>query len=244
MGKRFSKNYQVTYYDCDSLSRMKLSSLLSVLLYYSGMQCAQLGRSDSYFHALGLTWVITDYTLDIERMPSDTELLTIKTEAKAFNKFFTYREFEVLDASGQSIIRMEITFALMKLEDRKLGSLTQELLEPFEAEKVKTIKRAEKIPIPENPTSKSYEVRYSDLDTNQHVNNTKYIDWCMDSLGASFLTSHNLKHIHLRFVKEVSYGSTVECLSQVQEDKSIHQLLIEGNLHFECMMTWEERDEK
>jgi len=211
------------------------------MLYYSGIQCAELGRPDSYFHALGLTWVVTNYEITINRMPTDNEKLTITTEAKAYNKFFTYREFQVLDEKGNLLVTLETTFALMKLADRKLGSLTAELLEPFEAEKVNTIKRAPKIPKLTAPISKSYEVRYSDLDANQHVNNTKYLEWSMDTLGMDFLTSHNITYIHVRFVKEISYGQVVECLADIGENQTIHQILVDGTLHFECAIDWKKR---
>ena len=45
--------------------------------------------------------------------------------------------------------------------------------------------------------------RYTDLDFNGHVNNTRYLDWCCDALGIDTMRGAYLKHFAVNFDAEV-----------------------------------------
>jgi medium-chain acyl-[acyl-carrier-protein] hydrolase len=217
---------------------MNIGNLVNVMLYYSGIQSTQLGRADAYFHELGMTWIVTDYEIKVNRLPRAFEEITIVTEAKSYNKFFTYRDFEVFDEQGNLLVTLHSTFSLMKIEERKLASLKAEYLEPYEADKIKTIRRGPQLPNFDEPFAKDFEVRYSDLDTNNHVNNSKYLNWVLDTLSLEFLSTHEMAHMHVRFVKEIAYGHTVHSLAEEQENQTIHQIQVDGVVHFESLITW------
>ena len=57
----------------------------------------------------------------------------------------------------------------------------------------------------------------NDLDINNHVNNTVYITWAMESLDHDFRASHVLKSLDINFKHEVGYGEDI--LSQVKYDR-------------------------
>ena len=53
---------------------MKLSQLLSLVLQVSGKQSLSLGMSDEYvFQTYNLVWIITEYAIEIDRLPRYTE---------------------------------------------------------------------------------------------------------------------------------------------------------------------------
>ena len=49
---------------------------------------------------------------------------------------------------------------------------------------------------------KLFHVRYSDLDINGHVNNIKYIEWCLDTVPSDFQKSHTVKNLSIEFMQE------------------------------------------
>lgn len=245
MGKVFAKDYRVAYYDCDCMSRMTLADLVKVCLYYSGIQSENLGRGDAYFHEQNLTWVVTNYEIEIERLPMFNEKIIIRTEAKSYNKFFCYRDFIVTDEEGNEIFIFHATFSLMNMETRRLARVKDEYIEPYESEKTKKIFRTHEIASFKEPLKKVYDVRFSDLDSNKHVNNAKYISWMTDSLGFDFLTTHQPKHVSLRFSKEVEYGQQVESYAEfIDEQRSVHRMLVNGEAHAECEFQWGSLNEK
>ena len=66
---------------------------------------------------------------------------------------------------------------------------------------IKKLIRGPKYANLEDPISKDYHVRFYDLDMNGHVNNSKYLDWIFEVMGADFLTKYIPKKINLRYVK-------------------------------------------
>ena len=71
------------------------------------------------------------------------------------------------------------------------------------------IKPLEKIDI-----EKIFEIRFDDLDVNQHVNNANYIVWAFEPLNFEFRKNHKLKNIDMVFKKEITYGAKV--ISQIE----------------------------
>ena len=91
--------------------------------------------------------------------------------------------------------------------------------QPYQSEFSKKLLRGPKYAELEEAISKDYHVRFYDLDMNGHVNNSKYLDWVFEVMGADFLTNHIPKKINLKYVKEVRPGGmiTSSCLLYTSE---------------------------
>ena len=94
----------------------------------------------------------------------------------------------------------------------------------------------------ENPTiEKEFEVRYNDLDVNQHANNGNYIIWAFEPLDFNFKSTHKLKTLDLIYKKEAKFGEKI--ISQIEfkdTNTTVHRL---KNIQEEdlCLLecTWE-----
>lgn len=237
MGVKYQQKYRVPYYESDLTGKMKLPSLFNVALQISGEQSTVLNRSDSYIKSFGLSWIVTEYLVDFNRLPAFNESILIETEAISYNKFFCYRRFTFKDENEQVILTIHSTWCLINLETRKPAHIPDEIVAPYQAEKVRTIQRTDKIKPLEDYHDMIYQVRFLDLDANQHVNNSKYIDWMIDGLGYEFLVGHTPKTIHLKYVKEVYYGKKVK--SRIYQDglTSYHEIVSDG-LNAQAVFEW------
>ena len=89
MGLKFSIPYQIPFYETDITHQVKLPHLLAFSLQVSGMQSESLGNTDKeVFDKYGLVWIVTDYAIEIDRLPRYNEKVTITTEAVSYNKIF------------------------------------------------------------------------------------------------------------------------------------------------------------
>ena len=52
---------------------------------------------------------------------------------------------------------------------------------------------------------KSFQVRYSDIDTNMHVNNVKYAAWALETVPKDIVLNYELKNIKATYEKETTY---------------------------------------
>lgn len=235
--------YEVAYYDCDMTGAMKIQSLLAVVIRASEEQSDSLDRGSAFVAEFGLTWVITQYEIEITRLPKVGEMIQITTEAISYNKFFCYRNFLVTDGAGEQLVLIKTTFALMDIANRKMSSVLPEVIDPYESEKIKKIIRWEKIEPVIDGDFLPYRVRFYDLDSNQHVNNAVYFNWLLDVLGHTFLTTHELTEIHVKFNKEVEYGHEIESHFEIEAaaDQFVtrHEIRIGELVYCEANMTWQ-----
>ena len=239
MGLTYQMKMKIPFDMSDMNGHIKLPSLILLSLQVSGSQSAQLGVSDKeILEKYNLVWIITEYDIDVIRLPRFAEEITIETEALSYNRLFCYRRFTIYDESGQAIIQMLATFALMDRDSRKVHSVDPEMVAPYLSEFSKKIIRGPKYTDLDNPTSKDYHVRFYDLDLNGHVNNSKYLDWIFEVMGADFLMGHIPQKINLKYVKEVRPGGMITSSYELDGSQSRHQVTSQGVVNAQALIQW------
>ncbi|MFV0561280.1 MAG: acyl-ACP thioesterase domain-containing protein [Enterococcus sp.] len=240
--KQYTNQHEVAYFECDVNQMMTIPALLAVALKISGEQSDQLGVGEEVVHHLGLGWVITNYTLEITQMPRVGETVKITTQATEYNKYFCYRTFWFRDQEGNDLVKIDSVFVLMDFEKRKMSSVRDEIVAPFESEKIKKIKRQPKIEKIESGEMLPYRVRFYDIDSNQHVNNAIYFNWMIDVLGHEFLTNYTPTGVVVRFDKEVEYGKMIESHYEIVESaegvQTRHEIKIGDQVYCEANIMW------
>jgi len=239
MGLTYQMKMKIPFDMSDMNGHIKLPSLILLSLQVSGSQSAQLGVSDKeILEKYNLVWIITEYDIDVIRLPRFAEEMTIETEALSYNRLFCYRRFTIYDESGQAIIQMLASFALMDRDSRKVHSVDPEMVAPYQSEFSKKIIRGPKYTDLDNPTSKDYHVRFYDLDMNGHVNNSKYLDWIFEVMGADFLMDHIPQKINLKYVKEVRPGGMITSSYELNGLQSCHQVTSQGVVNAQALIQW------
>lgn len=239
MGLTYQMKMKIPFDMSDMNGNIKLPSLILLSLQVSGSQSAQLGVSDKeILEKYNLVWIITEYDIDVIRLPRFAEEITIETEALSYNRLFCYRRFTIYDESGQAIIQMLASFALMDRDSRKVHSVDPEMVAPYQSEFSKKIIRGPKYTDLDNPTSKDYHVRFYDLDMNGHVNNSKYLDWIFEVMGADFLMDHIPQKINLKYLKEVRPGGMITSSYELNGLQSCHQVTSQGVVNAQALIQW------
>lgn len=242
MAKKYTIPYEVAYYDGDITRKMTIPSMLAVVIKASEEQSDALDRGSDFVASFGLGWVITNYEIQISRLPMVGEKLAVTTQAMAYNKYFCYRNFWIHDEQGNECVLIKSTFVLMDKENRKMSSVLPEIIQPYESEKITKIYRGEKIEKVKNGTALPYRVRYFDIDGNQHVNNAIYFNWLLDVLGYDFLTEYEPTFINVKFDKEVEYGQEIESHYEILDHEAgkttRHEIKIAGQTYCEANMNW------
>ncbi|WP_423190034.1 acyl-[acyl-carrier-protein] thioesterase [Alkalibacterium sp. f15] len=246
MSQSYKQKQSVTYYMCDRTQQLTLSMLVNLLLNVSENHSAELNRQESVIREMGFNWIVLRYEFMVARMPRYKEEVEIETFATEYNKLFTYREFIVRDSNQNELIKVKTTFALMNIENRKMARIPSEVIAPYEAAFSERIRRNSKPHEVDqiHAVQTNYSVRYFDIDANQHVNNSKYIEWLLDSLNTSFMASHQMQHGIITFDKEVKEDDTVTSKVSHRADTQIytdHHILVGETIHATASFQWNER---
>ena len=241
MGLTYQMKMKIPFDMADMNGHIKLPDVILLSLQVSGMQSIELGVSDkAILEDYNLVWIITDYDIEVVRLPRFAEEITIETEALSYNRLFCYRRFTIYDESGQEIIRMLATFVLMDRDSRKVHAVEPEIVAPYQSDFDKKLIRGPKYDSLNEPFSKDYHVRFYDLDMNGHVNNSKYLDWIFEVMGADFLTQYIPKKINLKYVKEVRPGGVITSAVERTGLESKHEITSDGATSAQAIITWQE----
>ncbi|NLR31469.1 acyl-[acyl-carrier-protein] thioesterase [Levilactobacillus tujiorum] len=208
----FSEPHRVVYYEADDTGHLTLAMLIDLFVLVSEDQNTALHLTPDDIHRLGVGWVVTQYHLQINRLPRINERVTLKTRATAFNKYFAYREYWLLDDMGQQLAYGEGIWVTMSYATRKIATIPAEIMQPYGTAPVKRLPRLprpERLDLAATSVAQPYTVRYFDIDENGHVNNAHYFDWMLDALPADWLRQHQAVDVRIRFENEVKYGHQV-----------------------------------
>ena len=241
MGLTYQMKMKIPFDMADMNGHIKLPDVILLSLQVSGMQSIELGVSDkAILEDYNLVWIITDYDIEVVRLPRFAEEITIETEALSYNRLFCYRRFTIYDETGQELIHMMATFVLMDRDSRKVHAVEPEIVAPYQSDFDKKLIRGPKYANLEEPVSKDYHVRFYDLDMNGHVNNSKYLDWIFEVMGADFLTQYIPKRINLKYVKEVRPGGVITSSVERTGLESKHEITSDGATNAQAIITWQE----
>jgi len=84
------------------------------------------------------------------------------------------------------------------------------------------------LPLPAHPQhERFFNVRLSDLDLNQHVNNARYIEWALESVPLEIWRGYQLQRIEISFRAETKYGERVIVQTEQSDGTFFHQIVSE-----------------
>jgi acyl-ACP thioesterase len=175
----------------------------------------------------GLTWVLSRLHLSVDQYPRAGQTVAVKTWPSTRQGLFSCREFELFDEHGKAVARATTSWAVLNITTRRPVVL-EEYLPPYQLFEQRAIDDSfvslELFPVTE-PLEHRFRVLRSDLDSNQHVNNTNFVGWALESVPDT-IAAGTLSDLEISFRAEALYGDTVisRCAA-VQPDNCLHQIV-------------------
>lgn len=230
----YQRRYEVRTYEIDSRKRMTAPALARLMQEAAMQHVIRMGLSVWDLEPHQISWVLMRKQIRVERMPKLGDHIIVATYPSGFERLFTYRDYKVLDESGQLLAASSSTWLLMDTQSRRMAPMPDFILAyrsqmpPQEA----CLPRPDvKLPPFESPHyARQFEVNWHDLDFNEHLNNTLYIKWMLEPLPVEVLTQRQLKQLDINYRAESQYGDAVQAQVQTLEDGVfLHRLLRESD---------------
>ena len=225
----FKEKFKMGLKDIGKENKIKNRAILEILenigSYHSDI--AGYGANDTEKN--GLTWILLDWKLKVLERPKYGQELEVHTWAKAGNKFFTYRDYEVYDQNNNLCAIATSKWTLINIEKGKMERITEEIMEPYKLEEkdVFPSRKMEKIKIPEEFTSSiKYTVIRKDIDINKHMHNLYYLDLAYEALPEEVYQNRPYNNVRISYKKEIKLGETVNCKYAKENEK--HIIVIES----------------
>lgn len=217
----WTETYKVTSYLVNLRKQAGLYSILNFVQDVGWQHSFQLGIKLPKNQG----WVFTRQKLIMQKWPSWNDTVTIKTWLREPQGAFVFRDYEIF-VNDKKIGSCISSFTVMDLETRKLALRDwSELPEFWPKDKSANSEKPEKILLRDDAVALSeFEVRNSDIDLNEHVNNTRYAQWILDSIPIDKLKGGVLlKGYEVNFLAEMKLGNVVRIEhSGESSDQALH----------------------
>ena len=223
MLKSYSEQRRVQLGEIGPGGTLKIPSLFNHLQGVTGAHSHSIGFGTADMLKEGLTWIISRYRLSIEKMPRLFDHFTVQTWRSGESGNFAVREFLVTDDKSNILIRG--TSSWMLLDFIKMKPLAPSQRYPgYPVYPERAIDDSfESMPVTGQAAyEKEFTIRRNDLDINNHVNNSYYIAWILET-GEDINEGLRPVDISINFRGEARYGDTV--LSRVSYDGGPHRLI-------------------
>lgn len=201
----------------------QLLALLDGMMETAGRHAEKLGVGVRNLHAKGLTWVLARLHVKVSHMPPAGQIFHIATWPSGRHRLFAVREFRLADSSGAEILRATSAWALMNMDTRRLARLDPHLpVFSRHPERMINDDFSQLPPLQMDGAQVSYRAAAVDIDINDHVNNTVYLDWALRAIPAA-LNCRRLLSLEAAFLGEARLGDEILCRSEsaVKDGKTI-----------------------
>lgn len=247
LAKSFTKKYEINYHDADCNLKCKLSTIVNFLCDVGTNQSESLGDTIEKLMEKNSAWVFYKYDINMFKYPNYRDVISIKTEPIGFNKFYAFRKYYISSEDGELLGEAIALFFLINLEKRRPMRIPVEQYEMYSVESdiKKNIEMESIVQISGEDYFKKFNTRYSDIDSNGHVNNVNYIQWAIEAVPLDIVKEYEIKRMKVVFEKETTYGDTVDVsatILKVDEKKiiTVHSIKSEdGREVSKLEATWE-----
>ena len=218
--EKYSKESIVTCYEADANELLRPTAMLDMMQEAANVDATRLGFGFDNMIATNTAWVLSRLHLKVNSYPKWRDAIKLYTWHKGAFKLFYLSDFSLKDAGGNSLIDATTSWLIIDLNTRRL-SRNSELADENTCIKEDAISEpADKITIPQGAEFESagtHKVVWSDIDTNNHVNNVKYVVWALDIVNYEDSSKLPLKELFVNFDNEVLAGQEVELYKIRQE---------------------------
>ncbi|MFD1472498.1 acyl-[acyl-carrier-protein] thioesterase [Companilactobacillus mishanensis] len=239
----FTEDATFPFYFANFSGDIRLSALIDVMLLASEDQLKLKDADSRSMVKRGLGWVVTQYHMDLKKMPELGQKLKVSTRATSYNKYFFYRDFWIDDLDGNRLVTLESAFVIIDIKERKIVSAADSLKDLFGSREITKIKKFSRMKEPEDFDKKAEQhIGYYNIDVNRHVNNSFYFDWMVDSLDIEFIATHRIKSMDIKYDKELNLESHPEVFVKMDEDLvSTHWIKTDNKLNVIAKFHWENK---
>ena len=213
----YQKEFTVDTLVTDCFGRLKPSAVLYYVQEMAGQHFDRMALDPTPEHK-GLMWVIIRHRVQITRLPVKGQTIRLETWPMPTTRVAYPRSVVAYDEEGRELFRSVSLWVLMDRTSRAM------VLPGKSGIAVSGILRGNELPSPNSlapvlcSASANRRVCFTDLDVNDHMNNTRYIEWAADLLPSAFHKDHRLQDVTMCYLGEAREGDEVTIFWELNAD--------------------------
>lgn len=198
---------KVRYSEANSKSELTYHALLNYLQDSSTLHSEELGESGAELLEQNMAWVLSFWQICIEELPKTSEDIVVSTWPYSTKGLLGLRNFCMENAKGDKIVKANSVWVLIDPRTGRPIRITDEVSSHYPDEPKLEMEYCDrKIAIPEEYEEKEpITIPKYFIDTNNHVNNAKYVMVAEEYLPENF----QVKEIRVEYKTAAVFGDVL-----------------------------------
>ena len=215
-----SYTYPVLGTDTDYKDQLHMHSLFSMLQEAASIHASDIGWGAETLDGMNVCWLLLRMSVRMIRRPSWKENVTVETWSRGSDRLYFHRDFRILSDKGEVLGAASSIWILANTDSHRPVRPDQVPLPQGGAFNPNGILRQEPPKIASFYSKLSEEERshektilkfadFSEIDRNLHVNNTRYVAWCVDAAHAVSFDDGDIIGIDICYYSEIRFSEKV-----------------------------------
>ena len=209
---------KVRYSEANAKSQLTYHALLNYLQDSSTLHSEELGETGAQLFEQNMAWILSFWQICIEEMPKSSEDICVKTWPYSTKGLFGLRNFCVEKTNGDQIVKANSIWVLIDPRNGRPIRITDEVSSHYPDEpKLEMDYCDRKIVVPnEYIEMPAITVPKYFIDTNNHMNNAKYVMVAEEYLPEGF----SVKEIRVEYKTAAVWGDIIVPRVTIQNNEA------------------------
>lgn len=209
MRKLWEKEYPLRAGDFDKFNHIKPSAVLDLFQDAAGQHAIELGLGFDEMIKRSYLWVLTKVRFRVISEPETYQKVKVKTWPLEPNRLCYRREYCIENEKGEKLIVGSSEWVVIHSEKRHFLSVPDlyPFTDGFHDEVMFEGKLSKVRDFEAEGTPRTVNAGFSEIDVNNHVNNTKYANYVLDAISPT--KDCELDTFQIDYKKEILEGTTL-----------------------------------
>jgi medium-chain acyl-[acyl-carrier-protein] hydrolase len=225
------KEYFIHYFNTNHKLQLSIVALMQFFEDIALLQSEEREVGLDYYKENNIAWVLHQFEIRIKEYPKYKDKIVLRTFPTSYLRFYAHRAFKVFNESDDIVISADSIWIFVDTITKRPKTVTNDMYTAYcitpgknELKKLEEVKQLSEVNY-----EKEFTVRWSDIDTNDHVNNVRYMVWALETMPIDFLNEKDIELVRIAYKREIKYGgsikSKVQIISSEEKTISLHSIV-------------------
>lgn len=223
----YSYQDKVRYSEVDRFGKLSVQGIVNHMQNCCTMQSEDLGLGVEFLKQRKRVWVLNSWQIDfLEEIKLEDEI-QVGTWPYGNKGIYAYRNFYITTPDGKPLVKTNSLWIYVNTETGMPERVLPEEIDPYGKEPKLDMEYLErKIKVEgEEQEQEPFSVRKYHIDTNNHVDNSWYLQFAMEYLPDNFEEANcRIKRLRAEYKNSAVYGDVIYPVVYRQENKMIVSL--------------------
>ncbi len=214
--------FTVKTYESQANGLMHMHSLMQQMQEIASRHAEELGFGMDWMVKNSCYWVLVNFKIEFTRVPKYDEMVMLRTWPCGRDLIKAFREFKGEDLQGNELFRATSDWMVIDLATQRPRS-PEEFDLDINDDNGPVMGNIDRLrPQKQYQEIERFNVPYSSIDGNKHVNNTEYVRWGIDTWKRFDPEgTHSIRSMHITFSAEVLQNDEVVLEASKKPDGTI-----------------------